>query len=123
MRMTIPAQTMSLTIEQLALLLPVILVCAVVLAARRALTLFVIEIKTGQVVRASGRIPPSLLNDFLAVCPRRLNARLVIRCRIEQGRARLITQGPLAADTIQQLRNLLGLWPLVRLKAAPRIRI
>ena len=113
---------MSLTIEYIAFLLPVALVLAVALAARSAMTLFVVEVRNGQAQRVSGRIPPSLLNEFLVACPRGLDSRLVILCRIEQGRARLVTQGPLTEDTIQQLRNLLGLWPLARLRSAPKIR-
>lgn len=112
---------MSLTVEILTFLLPLLLIVAVAVAARRALTLFVVEIENGHVVHARGRIPPALLNDFLVVCPRGLDHRLVIRCRIEQGRARLTTQGELSEDTLQQVRNLLGLWPLARLKSAPRI--
>jgi hypothetical protein len=113
---------MSLTLEILAFLVPVLLVLAVTVAARRALTLFVIEIRQGHVVRAHGRIPPALLNDLLVVSPPGLAHRWVVRCRIEQGRARLTTEGPLNQDTLQQLRNLLGLWPLARLKSAPRIQ-
>ena len=121
--MSIPIRVMSLPIESLALLLPVLLVLAVVLAARRALTLFVVEIRNGHIVRATGRIPPSLLNDFLVVCPPGHDHRIIISCRIEQGRARLTARGPVTGDSLQQLRNLVGLWPLPRLKSAPRVRI
>jgi hypothetical protein len=120
--MTTPCRIMALIFEYLVYALPIVLVLGVVLAARRALTLFVVEIENGHVQRARGRIPPSLLNDFLDVSPRGLKARLVIRCRIEQGQPRLVTRGPLSNDTQQQLRNLLGLWPLPRLKSAPKIR-
>ena len=113
---------MALIFEYLVYALPVVLVLGVVFAARRALTLFVVEIRNGQLQRARGRIPPSLLNDFLDVSPRGLNTRLVIRCRIEQGQPRLITEGTVNNDTLQQLRNLLGLWPLPRLKSAPKIQ-
>jgi len=121
--MNIPIRVMSLAGESLALLVPVLLVLAVALAARRALTLFIVEVRNGHVVRARGRIPPSLLNDFLVVCPRGHDQRIAISCRIEQGRARLTARGPLTGDSLQQLRNLVGLWPLPRLKSAPRVRI
>ncbi len=114
---------MPIATESLVLFLPVLLVVAVVLAARRAMTLFVVEIRNGRVVRAIGRIPPSLLNDFLVVCPPGTDQRIVISCRIEQGRARLTARGPVTGDKLQQLRNLVGLWPLPRLKSAPRVRI
>ncbi len=107
--------------ESLALILVACLIVAAGVAAQRSLTLFEIVVERGQVVRARGRLPQSLLHEFLDVCPRGLKERLVIRCRIERGSARLITQGPFDDDTVQRLRNLLGLWPLARLKAVPRL--
>ena len=100
----------------------VLLVVAVMVAARRALTLFELEILNGRLVRARGRIPQSLLHDFLGVCPRGLASRIIIRCQLERGLPRLVTKGPLGQDAVQQLRNLLGLWPLARLRAAPKVR-
>lgn len=95
---------------------------AIVLWARRARTLFELEIRSGQIERACGRIPQGLLNDFLAVLPRNHETRLVIRCSIERDRACLNTRGPITDDAAQRLRNLLGLWPLARLRTAPRLR-
>jgi len=109
-------------VEFIELALAASLIAVVGYAAYRALILFEITVQRGQLVRARGRMPQALLNDFLGVCPRGLEARLLIRCRIEQGRARLTAKGPLTDDAVQQLRNLLGLWPLARLKAAPRFR-
>lgn len=106
----------------LALALVVLLAAVVIGSACRALTLFEFEVKDGHVTRARGRIPQALLHDLLGACPRGLESKVVIRCRVERGCARLTTQGPLSEETVQQLRNLLGLWPLARLRTAPRIR-
>ncbi len=103
------------------LLLASALVVTVTLAARRALVIFEIHVSDGKLTRARGRIPQALLSDFLVVCPRGHDSKLTIVCRVEQGRARLITSGPLDEDTLQRMRNLLGLWPLARLKGSPRI--
>ena len=104
-------------------LLALILTVAVTLAARRALLVFEIEVRDRKVTRARGRIPQALLNDLLVVCPRGHDSKLTIVCRGERGSARLVATGPLDADTVQRMRNLVGLWPLARLKSAPRINI
>jgi hypothetical protein len=108
--------------EVIALFVFALFLGAIVLWARRARTLFELEIRSGRLVRASGRMPQGLLNDVLVVLPRNHETRLVIRCSIEGDRACLSTQGPVTDDEAQQLRNLLGLWPLARLRGAPQIR-
>ena len=108
--------------EPMALFVFALFLGAIALWARRARTLFEIEIRSGRLQRAYGRMPQGLLNDFLAVLPRNHESRLVIHCRVERDRARLTTRGPIADDSAQRLRNLLGLWPLARLRAAPQIR-
>lgn len=113
---------MPIITDLLIFAVPLLLVVGVAISARRALTLFVVEIRDRQVVCARGRIPQSLLNDFLVVSPQGQEARLVIRCRVEQGGAKLLVSGAFSDDTVQQLRNLIGLWPLARLRAAPRYR-
>lgn len=105
-----------------ALLLAMLCVLAVTFAAQRALVIFEIRIHDGRVTRARGRIPQRLLHDLLAVCPRGLDSKLVVQCRSEQGRARVVVAGSTDEDTIQRMRNLVGLWPLARLKTAPRVK-
>ena len=108
--------------EPIALFVFTLFLGAFALWARRARTLFELEIRSGRLVRARGRMPQGLLNDVLVVLPRRNESRLVIRCSIERDRASLSTRGPVTSDEAQQLRNLVGLWPLARLRAAPQIR-
>jgi len=108
--------------EPMALFVFALFLGAIALWARRARMLFELEIRSGRLVRARGRMPQGLLNDVLVVLPRRNESRLVIRCSIERDRASLSTRGPVTSDEAQQLRNLVGLWPLARLRAAPQIR-
>jgi hypothetical protein len=108
--------------ELMALFVFALFLGAIALWARHARTLFELGIRSGRLVRARGRMPQGLLNDVLVVLSRHNETRLVIRCRIERDRACLSTRGPVTDDEAQQLRNLLGLWPLARLRAAPKIR-
>jgi len=111
----------------MAILIELLLLAAAMLAigiaAFRALVVFELTIKEGKLVRARGRIPQALLNDLLGVCPHGHATTLTIRCHMDQGRARLVTRGPIDDDSIQRMRNLLALWPLVRLKTAPKLRL
>ena len=108
--------------ELTALLAFALFLGAIALWARRARTLFELEIRSGRLEHARGRMPQGLLNDILAVLPRNHETRLLIRCSVERDRARLTTRGPITDEAAQQLRNLLGLWPLPRLRVAPRLR-
>jgi hypothetical protein len=112
------ARTMS---NLAGFLLALIIIIAITLAARRALIIFELDVRDGKLSRARGRIPQALLNDLLVVCPHGHDSKLTIACRVEQGRPRLIAKGNLDAEALQRMRNLLGLWPLARLKAAPKI--
>ena len=109
-------------IELLAVIAIAAFIGAVSLFAYRAHILFELEFRDRQLWRARGRIPPKLLHDFMDVLPRKHGARLFVRCMAERDRAHLVTRGDVTDDMAQQLRNLLGLWPLTRLRAAPRIR-
>lgn len=113
---------MGVIIEFVALLVATVFIGAISLLAHRARILFEVEFRAGHLWRARGRIPPKLLHDFMDVTPRKPDTRLFIRCLVERDRARLVARGNVTDDLTQQLRNLLGLWPLVRLRSAPKIR-
>lgn len=104
-----------------ALLVAALFVGSIAYLARRARTLFHLDFTDGKLAYARGRIPKRLLQDLLQVIPEGQKAHLVVRCVIEQSRARVVTRGEVSADTLQQVRNLVGLWPLARLRTAPAI--
>jgi len=91
-------------------------------AARRANTLFVLEVHSGRIVRKAGRIPPRLLRDIADVTARPPVASARIVCISEGGLARVHASGALTEDRIQVLRNLVGQWPIARLKHARKVR-
>jgi hypothetical protein len=108
--------------ELLALVAVAAFLASVVFLARRARTLFELEFTGERLSRARGRMPQRLLDDLLVVLPRNQNDRLIIRCVLERDQARLTWRGKISPGTLQQLRNLIGMWPLAKLKAAPRLR-
>ena len=90
--------------------------------ARQALTLFVIQIQAGRVTDAKGRMPQRLLDEVAAVVEREGVAGLVVTCRIEGSLPHLVFRGATNSGLEQTIRNLVGQYPLARLKHAPRIR-
>lgn len=90
--------------------------------ARQALTLFVVQIQAGRVTDAKGRMPQRLLDEIASVAEREHVAGLVVTCRIEGSLPQLFFRGATNSGLEQTLRNLVGQYPLARLKHAPRIR-
>jgi len=113
---------MSPVLLLLVLALGPLALWALAWAARRANTLFVLEARSGRIVRRTGRIPPRLLRDIADVMARPPVASARIVCMSEGGLARVHASGALSEDRIQVLRNLVGQWPLARLKHARKVK-
>ena len=116
-------QTRRLMPELIALVTVAILLTLVAWLSYRARVLFELEICDHQVKRARGRIPAKLLNDLLDVSPHGSGSRMYIRCVVEHRQPRIVARGGVTTDDLQQLRNLLGMWPLARLRSARRIHV
>jgi hypothetical protein len=87
------------------------------LVLRRANELFAVRVERGRATPLRGRPPKALLDawtDVLAQPPRVEHA--VLRVTVEDRRPMLRVQGDLDAARLQRLRNVLGLWPLARLR-------
>lgn len=95
----------------------------VVWRATRQLTLFVLRVEHGRITAVKGRMPRRLLNDIADAIRQERRTELRILCRIEQGAARIAVYGDTNPGFEQLLRNLVGEYPLPRLKQAPRARI
>ena len=91
-------------------------VVLVLFLARRAVTLFELTAEGGRVVRVKGRIPPEMLGDLEDVF-RRASATGQLSVRIEDGRPTVHALG-LDDGTTQRVRNVVGRFPLARIKAA-----
>ena len=79
--------------------------------------LFVLRVEKGKARVVRGRVPPTLLQDLLDVVklgPAE-NARMSIVLR--SGRAAVEARGDWSEGQIQKLRNVVGLWPLAKLRS------
>jgi hypothetical protein len=95
---------------------------ALVWRARLALTLFVVRIEDGRIGYVKGRIPARLLGELAEVARLERITSLILTCRVEDQRAQLTLKGHSNPGLEQVLRNLLGQYPLTRLRQAPRSR-
>jgi hypothetical protein len=89
-------------------------------ALRRSRELFVVRVRHGRATFVRGRIPQALLDDIAEVVknPPVGAARLYVVRR--RGRAALVTKGQLGPHQGQQLRNVIGQYPLQRIAAGGR---
>jgi len=82
--------------------------------------LFSLVVQNGKIVKAKGRAPGELLHDLADVFGRaRCSGRATVRIRA--GRAE-VDAASLPDNVVQQLRNVVGRFPLPRLRTAPAIR-
>ncbi|HET9955931.1 MAG TPA: DUF3634 family protein [Polyangiaceae bacterium] len=97
-----------------------IFLVGVLWAARRANELFVLRIREGRVQHVRGRMPPALYEAMreVAASPVIRNAR--VRGVVERGNPRLRVSGDVPPDQEQRLRNVLGMFPLPRIRAGRR---
>ena len=103
-------------------LLLLVLVIALIVGLSRIGELFVLVTKAGKVEVRRGRVPQGLLRDIRDVIRSagfRRQARL--RVVVEDGRAVFRYGGDtLPAPVKQRLRNVLALWPVAKIRAAPK---
>jgi hypothetical protein len=82
--------------------------------------LFRIRAAGGRIVSATGRAPGELLHDVADVL-RRHEASGAVTVRLREGRAQVVASD-LPPAAVQQIRNVVGRFPLARLRTAPPIR-
>lgn len=86
----------------------------------RGTELFCLSVRSGRVLLVRGRAPAALLaglRDVVAASPP--VARATIRALREDRGARLVVSGAIDAGRVQRLRNVFGLYPVSKLRAAP----
>lgn len=107
----------------LGLLILVVLATPLWIAISRSNELFVIAVEDGVPRAVRGRLPQRLLDDLSDVLrrPRLRSARFKVV--VEDRRARLVvTKGEIPATQLQQLRNVVGTYPVAAIKAGGRTR-
>ncbi|MGO8993431.1 MAG: DUF3634 family protein [Polyangiaceae bacterium] len=85
------------------------------LAARRAITLCVIEVRNGSIQVTRGGIAPRLLADIGDVVARPRAMSATLRIVRSQGSAALSASGDLSDGQRQRIRNVIGSVPLAKL--------
>lgn len=97
----------------------VALLVPLVVGLRRINELFVLRLRAGRLRLVRGAIPPQLLADLRDVM-KGAPGDVELRAVIEDGRAILRARPQLPAALQQRLRNTISLWPLAKIKNAPR---
>jgi hypothetical protein len=92
------------------------------IAIARASELFTAEVRHGSVRLVRGRAPTRLLDDLQDVVARPRVRAATLRVVTEQGRPQLIARGELSETQLQQLRNVVGTWPVAKIRAGRRPR-
>lgn len=88
-------------------------------SARRRL--LVIRVERGKILRASGRVPPDFYAEVVDVLER-AKANGTAEVRIEDGSAIVLGSPDLGAAVEQRLRNVVGRFPVAKLRAGRPVR-
>lgn len=104
----------------IAVVLVVLTFVVVLFLARQTRVLLVIEVSGGRIVRMSGRGPAELCSDLEDVLARSMSTGKVVLF-LEGGRATVRATGSMDEGTKQMLRNVVGRFPIARLRSARRV--
>ena len=94
----------------------VVLLVPLARAISRGTELFAIRVEAGQCRFLRGKMPQGLLDEIADVLSG-TGASGLLRAQQERGSAVLSFKGQFSEATQQQLRNVLGMYPLARIKA------
>ncbi len=94
-------------------------IAAVLWMMRNATVLFTANVEQGRVVQLRGRAPKGLVREMTDVLRQRPVPRATLRIVVEGGAPALHAKGDLNDGEKQRLRNVLGTWPLAKIRAAP----
>jgi hypothetical protein len=107
----------SLLIPLVLLLLSIPLVLALV----RANELFLVRVQGGKARLVRGRIPPKLLGDIDDVAAATGASEAEVRAVVEDGKTAVYVHGRnIPRDMRQRLRNTISLWPVAKIRNAPK---
>lgn len=110
----------------MSLLIPlamILLTIPLVVALLRANELFVVRRRAGRMRVVRGRIPQGLLDDLDDVLRTASIDDAELKAVVEDGRPRLYAQDQqFSRDVRQRLRNTISLWPVTKIRNAPKRR-
>jgi hypothetical protein len=93
----------------------------VLVSAEATRRILVVDVEAGQIVKLEGRAPADLTSDVEDVL-RRSGATGQVVLRLEASRIVVRSKGALDETTMQRLRNVVGRFPVARLRTARRVR-
>ncbi|WP_437286532.1 DUF3634 family protein [Sorangium sp. So ce406] len=109
----------------MSLLIPLALLAVAVpliVALLRANELFYVRVEGQNVRLLRGRLPQRLLDDIVDVLRAAPVGRGAVRVVVEDRRPRVHVEGDISPEQAQQLRNTVSLWPVPKIRAAPKRR-
>lgn len=92
-----------------------VLLLALWMSARAALTICVLDVRKGVTRRVRGRLSPGVLADLQDVLAKPPVERARLRIVRQAGAARLELRGDVPEGQRQRLRNVIGIVPLAKL--------
>jgi hypothetical protein len=104
-----------------ALGLAALLLLPLIVAIFRSNQLFVLRVRAGKLKFIRGRMPQPLFEQISDIV-RGTNATGHLIVVTENGRPRLVPKGQFDAGLLQQTRNVVGLYPLAKIRAGGRPR-
>lgn len=104
-----------------ALLLAALLLLPLVVAVLRSNQVFVLRVHSGQLKFIRGRMPQQLY-DQISDTVRGSNAAGELIVVTDAGRPRVTSKGQFDPGLLQQLRNVVGLYPLAKIRAGGKPR-
>lgn len=103
----------------MALLALIVFVAVVLFWASRGSEIFCLSVRDGRLLVVRGRVPAALVAQIRDVVARPPVRRATIRAVKAETGARLVVSGDVDEGRAQRLRNLFGLYPAAKLRAAP----
>lgn len=99
-----------------------VVVLPLVVSLMRANELFCLRVEGRHVRILRGRLPQRLLNDMVDVLRAEAVGRGTVRVVVEDRRARVYVEGDITREQAQRLRNTVSMWPVAKIRNAPRPR-
>lgn len=111
--------------SRMSLVIPLLLLLAavpLVVALARANELFYVRVEGRDVRVLRGRLPQRLLDDITDVLRAAPVGRGAVRVVVEDRRPSVYVEGDISPEQRQRLKNTVSMWPIAKIRAAPRRR-
>ncbi len=111
-----------MSLSNVALLMIAVWIVLALLGAFASRRLLVVDVENGKIVRAGGKVPSDFYAEVVDVLDR---AKATGRCevRIVKGHAVVLGTRGLSDTAAQRIRNVVGRFPLARLRAGRPVRV